>query len=153
MRPPVLITFYMNKKLFIDTNAFVAVINNQDERHKQALAISRDVLPQWQKPYLTSDYILDETYTFLRMRVGHQVAVAFGEEVRSGKTDLEVVPVSPNILEAAWQLFKRYDDKRFSFTDCTSFVMMRERDIRSAFSFDEHFTQVGFEIIQPLNRK
>ena len=41
-------------------------------------------------------------------------------------------------------IFERYDDKDFSFTDCVSFVVMQENGIKEAFAFDEHFNQMGF---------
>ena len=48
---------------------------------------------------------------------------------------------------AAWELFKKYDDKKFSFTDVTSFQITRELNIGKAFSYDWHFEQAGFERI------
>lgn len=52
--------------------------------------------------------------------------------------------VSREIEEKAWDIFERYDDKDFSFTDCVSFVVMREMGIKETFAFDEHFNQMGF---------
>ena len=47
---------------------------------------------------------------------------------------------------AAWELFVRHDDKDFLFTDCTSFVIMRELGLTDAFAFNEHFAQMGFRV-------
>jgi predicted nucleic acid-binding protein len=44
-----------------------------------------------------------------------------------------------------WQMFKRYTDKAFSFTDCTSFVVMRHHGIWEAFTNDHNFEQVGYQ--------
>ena len=44
------------------------------------------------------------------------------------------------------EIFKKYGDKELSFTDCTSFVLMKNLKLRKAFTFDEHFKQIGFEI-------
>jgi len=46
----------------------------------------------------------------------------------------------------AWEMFKKYEDKDLSFRDCTSFILMNNLKLRKAFSFDEHFKQMGFEI-------
>ncbi|MBI5054401.1 MAG: type II toxin-antitoxin system VapC family toxin, partial [Chloroflexi bacterium] len=39
-----------------------------------------------------------------------------------------------------------YNDKQYSFTDCTSFVVMQKRKLRDAFTFDHHFEQMGFRL-------
>ena len=44
----------------------------------------------------------------------------------------------------ARQLIYRYQDKRFSFTDAISFVIMERLGIRLAFSFDRNYSQYGF---------
>ncbi len=41
-----------------------------------------------------------------------------------------------NMRDAAWQLFVRYHDHVFSFTDCTSFALMRAMSLEEAFTFD-----------------
>ena len=43
-------------------------------------------------------------------------------------------------------MFFRYRDKDFSFTDCTSFILMRELKLREALTTDHHFVQAGFAI-------
>ncbi len=66
-----------------------------------------------------------------------------GEEVRASRL-VRVEYLTLDWIEAAWVLFKRYGDKDFSFTDCTSFVLMRKLGLREAPAFDGHFTQAGF---------
>jgi len=55
----------------------------------------------------------------------------------------EIAHVSKADQRAAWKLFKKHDDKEFSFTDCTSFVVMERLGLLYAFAFDEHFEQTG----------
>jgi len=56
---------------------------------------------------------------------------------------VKVISVSKEVEERALDLFEKYDDKTFSFTDCVSFVVMRDLGIQEAFTFDEHFVQMG----------
>ena len=57
--------------------------------------------------------------------------------------------VTPSIEQEAWNIFERFNqDKRWSFTDCTSKVVMDKIGILEAFSFDKHFVQMGM-IIKP----
>ena len=56
-----------------------------------------------------------------------------------------VIRITLEWEDEAWQMFKRYTDKMFSFTDCTSFVVMRLRGIWEAFTNDHNFEQVGYQ--------
>ncbi len=132
---------------FIDTNAFLALKDSNDEHHKKAKKIAQYLLEQTRKAGITTDYILDETYTILRKRVGHKLAVEFGEEIRQG-SGLKIIYLDKNLLDKSWHVFKTYKDKDFSFTDCTSFAVMRHYKITQAFTFDKHFKQAGFEMIK-----
>ncbi len=76
---------------------------------------------------------------------GHRVAVAFGDWVQSERR-VQIVRVNEELWQAAWQLFKRYHDKKFSFTDCTSFVLMQRQGLVDVFGFDHHFEQIGFRL-------
>jgi predicted nucleic acid-binding protein len=137
----------MPHNFFIDTNAFLALKDSNDEHHKKAKEIAQHLLEQTRKAGITTDYILDETYTILRERAGHKLAVQFGEEVRLGSR-MKIIYLNKELLDEAWHIFKKYKDKDFSFTDCTSFAVMQNHKIAQAFTFDKHFEQAGFEIIK-----
>jgi predicted nucleic acid-binding protein len=58
---------------------------------------------------------------------------------------LTVVHISESIEGAAWEVFERFNiDKEWSFTDCTSKIVMEQRNIYEVFAFDHHFEQMGF---------
>ena len=96
---------------------------------------------------VTSDYVADETLTFLRLRLGLRAAEAWWGQV-DGSSRLRWEIVSPARAEKARGIFFRYSDKEFSFTDCTSFVVMRELKLREALTTDRHFAQIGF-VVKP----
>lgn len=131
-----------NPAVFVDTSAFLAIKNRRDALHKEALALKQKVLNTG-KSLVTSDYVLDESYTIIRLRAGHRIAVEFGEELR-GSILIRIDYLTPEVIEHAWGLFKRFEDKEFSFTDCTSFALMQRLRLREALAFDGHFTQAGF---------
>jgi predicted nucleic acid-binding protein len=120
--------------LFVDTSAFLAIENRHDAHHLKALSF-RDSCLKAGKKLITSDYVLDESYTIIRLRAGHHIAVQFGEALRSSQL-LHVEFNTPEMMEKAWQLFKTFGDHDFSFTDCTSFILMERLHIRIAFTFD-----------------
>ena len=133
--------------IFVDTSAFLAIENLRDNYYRKAVAL-RDTLLKAGKLLVTSDYIMDESYTVIRFRAGHHIAVQFGEAVRGSKF-LRIEPIAPNLIEKAWELFKTFSDHEFSFTDCTSFVLMERLKIKTAFTFDAHFKEYGKFNINP----
>jgi predicted nucleic acid-binding protein len=95
------------------------------------------------RPLITSTYVMDEAITLVRVRIDHPTAVGFGDNMNRARW-CRVVDVDEPVRHAAWDLFVRYNDQLFSFTDCTSFALMRSMGIGDAFSFDADFAAAGF---------
>jgi predicted nucleic acid-binding protein len=89
--------------------------------------------------------VVDETLTLLRMRLGLPAAERWWEQVEGSRV-LRWESVDTTRAAKARALFFRFRDKGFSFTDCTSFVVMRELGLREALTTDRHFVQAGFGI-------
>jgi len=62
---------------------------------------------------------------------------------------VDLVRVTSSDERAAWELFLQRPDKTYSYTDCTSFVLMRRLGIAQAAAFDADFEREGFEVYQP----
>ncbi len=129
-------------RVFVDTSAFVSLVDRDDSDHRPAKRLLRD-LARKRVGLVTSTFVLDETLTLLRMHVSHAAAVMFGERLFSTRW-CQLVEVDESLRAEAWRLFVRYDDQRFSFTDCTSFALMRSMALSDAFSFDSDFSAAGF---------
>jgi len=134
--------------LFIDTSAFLALANDRDNYYKAARRFLMDMQSGKLRPtrLVTSDYIVDETLTRIRFKVGHAQAVNWGRNIHSSKI-IEVLRVDKTIYEDALAIFEKYNDKQFSFTDCTSFALMKIIGINDVFTFDEDFRKMGFNIM------
>ena len=130
------------KGLFVDTAGWIACADAADPAHNEAAA-ARDSWLQAGGVLLTTDYVADETLTLLRVRLGLQRAEAWWQQV-DGSPRLRWEYVSLARMDKARGLFFRYRDKEFSFTDCTSFVVMRELRLREALTTDHDFAQAGF---------
>jgi len=113
--------------VFVDTSAWVAVKDRREKYHAAATAFLGEVAGRHQ-PLVTTDFILDETYTLLLYDVGYDVTVQFKHEIDllSGTQALGIIHVGPAIQAEAWTIFERFNrDKTWSFTDCTSYVVMQ----------------------------
>jgi uncharacterized protein len=132
------------KNIFIDTSAWDAIEDSGDANHEAAMIFKDEIANRYE--LITSNYILDETYTLLLINIGYERTVAFHRQLEMLiKADvLQVIQPSENIVEKAWNIFQKYNqDKCWSFTDCTSYAAMKELDIDEVFSFDRHFEQMG----------
>jgi len=128
--------------LFVDTAGWVACADAVDLAHKPAVA-SRDGWLHDGGLLVTTDYVVDETLTMLRFRLGLAETEAWWHQV-AGSSHLRWEYISLERADKARDLFFRYTDKEFSFTDCTSFVVMRELKLREVLTTDHHFAQAGF---------
>lgn len=129
--------------LFVDTGGWVALFNSTDRDHSRAVDYWHEIREE-RRPLLTTNYVLDETYTLIRRtRAGLAGAVDFHELVTKSQI-VEIEEIDSRLRSRAWQLFTRYDDKVLSFTDCTSFALLQARGLFEVFAFDGDFAQVGF---------
>ena len=132
--------------IFVDTSAWDAIADSGDRHHAAALRFKEELVQQHTRLYVTN-FILDESYTLLLYNIGYTRTVAFKRtiDLMQAGSILIVVHVSEAIEQAAWTVFERFNqDKAWSFTDCTSKVVMENLGIRQVFAFDHHFEQMGF---------
>ena len=132
------------RPLFVDTAGWMACADESDAAHSKAVAV-RDSWLDKGGLFVTSDYVVDETLTLLRIRLGIDAAENWWEQV-DGSSRLRLEYVDPARADKARGLFFRYRDKDFSFTDCTSFILMRELKLPEALTTDRHFLQAGFGV-------
>lgn len=133
--------------IFVDTGAWIAILNPNDQYHREAITIYNNLRDQ-EIQLLTTDYVIDETVTRLRYDTNHLVAVAFLEFIGNAEIagGLTIVEIDKDMFEKAKALFRQYDSARLSFTDCTSFVVCQENNIFEAFAFDQHFSMMGINL-------
>ena len=135
--------------LFTDSSAYIAYYNKRDKNHNKAVSLVKRIRNGEFGPVIiyTSDYVFDEVVTtILILTKNKDLAIRIGETIKSSKIT-KIIKVNNEIFQRAWDIFKRYRDKLWSFTDCTSFVIMRKMNIKTAFTFDKHYKQAGFNTI------
>jgi predicted nucleic acid-binding protein len=129
--------------VFVDTGAFLARYLSNDAYHRRAVATWKKLRSE---SLVTSNHVLDETLTLLARRAGGRFAADRADNIYASEA-LEIVHSTREDELAAIRLLRKYSDQQVSFTDCTSFVLMKSRQISSVFTFDLHFQRAGFHVV------
>lgn len=129
---------------FVDTSFWIALRYRRDRHHEDAVAVWRG----YSGPLLTTNHVVGETWTFLRRRLHHNLAVRFLDSVEQSAR-LAVVHVDELEEAEAWRWLRRHDERTYSFVDATSFAVMRRRRMQEALAFDGDFAAAGFTELRP----
>lgn len=127
-------------RVFLDTAFVQALLNVNDAFHERAAAL----LPQ----------VVDATEVVVTEAVLAEIGNALSGTLRNGAAafirrcyaaaNITVVPVSTSLFLQGLALYESRGHKTWGLTDCISFVVMGERNLRDAATADRHFRQAGF---------
>jgi predicted nucleic acid-binding protein len=129
----------MAESVFIDTGYILALVNEQDQHHAEAVALSMRFDGT---PVVITDAVLLEIGNALS-RIDRGAAVQIIEDLRESPA-VTLVSLTPKLFESAFDLYRRHADKQWGLVDCVSFVVMRRLGLTTALAFDQHFAQAGF---------
>jgi predicted nucleic acid-binding protein len=129
--------------VFVDTSAFLAVLDRSDERHKEAKRIWQDSLES-DCTLVCHNYVLVETSAVLARRIGMEAVRTFERDVVPA---MKAVWVTRDIHDAAVGAHLAAGRRGLSLVDCANFEVMRRAGIRAAFAFDPHFKEFGYEAL------
>lgn len=124
--------------VFVDTGAWFASLVPADPHHLKVVAF----LQHNPLPLITTDYVIDEILTLLRARGEAMKVIALGRQFFDLRI-VNVVHITPEMAAKAWRLFRDQPARQWSFTDCTSKVVMDELHLRRALFLDHHFRELG----------
>lgn len=130
--------------VFLDTSLFKAAIDPKDDFYTEA----KGILNKLQKEkvnLVTSNYVLDESFTLIRKRCGREMVNRFRKDLSKSALVATIIRVTVADEAKAWDWFLK-DWTDLSFTDCVSFALMNRLNIKRAATFDQDFTRAGFEI-------
>ena len=127
------------KPVFADAFYFVALLNRADQHHPRAVAAAR----QLRDNLLTTEWVLMELADALAESTSRRLVLPF---IRSLEQDpkVEIIRASRELMQRGLRRYDERPDKQWSLTDCISFVVMEEAEIREALTGDRHFKQAGF---------
>jgi predicted nucleic acid-binding protein len=134
----------LSNAILVDTSAYYALKDKDDVYHNDAFQFVKTNT----SPLATTNLIVIETLNLVKQRLGYQHAVEIGKKMFDPRI-INVIKITDEDIDEAWRIFQKYDDKGFSFTDCTTFAVTVRLKISSVFAFDEHFRQYGKFVVHP----
>lgn len=138
------------RAIFVDTAGWMACADAADPAHPKSVG-ARDAALESGQLLVTTDFVVDETLSLLRFRLGLGPAQAWWRQI-DGSTRLRWERIDAERFDKAREMFFRFKDKDFSLTDCSSFVTMRELKLTHALTTDRHFRQAGFQMMPASGR-
>lgn len=145
---PVPRSIYERAVLF-DTGALEAIVDSKDQYHKEAAACLRE-LRGLAYPFYVTTLTIAETHRRLlyKPHLGILPALRFLEGIFDGSTNL-IRPTEEDEKQAV-EYIRRFDDQDLTFTDVMSMAVMKGLGLHRVFTFDWHFTLLGFRVIPPI---
>ena len=135
----------MARKVFVDTAGWYALIDRRDAQHAEMSQLVQRLIPRGTR-LVSTDYVIDEACTLAKRRGGALMALRLLDVVTQ-TVALDLEWIGPERFDRAKAQFRKYHDQAFSFTDCTSFVVMRELRISDVITTDERFRTAGFQLL------
>ncbi len=131
--------------IFVDTAGWMACADAADPAHRSSRE-ARDSSLRNGQILVTTDYVIDETLTLIRIRLGLDAAEAWWR-LLEGSSLVRWEWIDAARAERARREFFRHRHKEYSFTDCTSMAVMHELRLKQALTTDRHFAQMGFQVL------
>ncbi|MBV6494860.1 MAG: 23S rRNA-specific endonuclease VapC20 [Turneriella sp.] len=135
----------MRDNLFIDTGGFYLLMVEKAPQHDKATTALFNQTKRGR--IVTSDYVISETATLLVARGYKLQQKKFLNMVRTSEA-LAIERIGAELFDKTIEFALKHFDQEYSFTDCTSFLLMRKLKIRRVMTTDRHFAEQGF-VVEP----
>lgn len=133
-------------RLFVDTSAWFAYANRKDRQHADV----SEILRTYPGRLVTTNYVFDEIISLCLYRLGHHASRMVGS-VLMDPDEVDMVRVTSEDELVAWELFCNRTEQKYSFTDCTSFTLMRRLGLDTALALDTDFAAENFTVVPYYN--
>ena len=139
----------MAREVFVDSSGLYALADRRDPVRASAEQMTARLVKSGAGLILTN-YIIDEACTLAKARAGRHGALQLLEIIDSSKA-FRLIWIGEDRFQLGKAFFRKYADHGYSFTDCTSFIVMEELRIRDALTTDRHFAEAGFRPLLPTS--
>lgn len=131
--------------IFIDTGAFLARYLSNDQYHAQSNEMWA-AIKRRRETCFTTNFVLNEVFTLLGRRAGNKFAAERALNIYASRV-IKIMRPDQKAEFQAIDTFEKYADQKVTFTDCISFVLMKQKGVKRVFSFDFHFRLAGYEVV------
>jgi predicted nucleic acid-binding protein len=103
----------MNREIIVDTSALIAFFVKSETHHQ----IAKEYV--WKNSYdrwIILETVFDETVTWMRTKISSDASIKIGQVLR---TEHHYVNISDQDDQLIWETFCKYNDKKWSYTDCS----------------------------------
>ena len=129
--------------VFVDTSAFLAVLNKDDLNNESASATLINLVESGEE-LLCTNYILVEAYALIQNRMGMDAINDFQKDILPS---INITWIDKEEHKDIVTRFISSNRRQLSFVDCSSFEIMKQLGIKTVFTFDKHFREQGFDVI------
>jgi len=137
-----------SRDAFVDTSGLYALIDKRDANHGAAReAVAKRIRAG--RRLVVTDYVIDETFTLAKARSGTRMAFRALELIEQSMA-IRIEWIGIERFTATKMFLRKHADRSYSFTDCSSFVVMRELKLKQALTSDGHFPEAGLEALLPV---
>lgn len=126
-----------NQEIIVDTSALIAFFLQSETNHKRA---KQYLLNNPYYRWIILETVFAETVTWLRTKVSSYHAIKIGQLL---KNEHHYINISDRDDQDIWEIFCKYDDKKWSYTDCSILVIANRLNVNQVFAFDEHIRQMA----------
>lgn len=127
----------ISSEIIVDTSALIAFFVKSETNHQKAKQFVKENLKyRW----IILDTVFDETVTWFRTKISPEASIQIGQLLR---TEHRYINISDDDDEQIWQTFCKYDDKKWSYTDCSILFIAHRLKRFQVFAFDDHIRQMS----------
>ena len=140
----------MIRSIFVNTSAWLALYNHRDPNHQTAAQLWED-LRDTKVRLVTTDYVMEQVYTALKVFGTLQAAQAFHEVVTNSQV-VRMFMTDSVIIDRAWKIFVDDEHPEWTFTDCVNYAVIQYLGVHEVITFDPTFTAPGLTILPGSSR-
>jgi hypothetical protein len=133
--------------LFIDTGAFIALLDPNDDLHLEAKTFFQTLPPAVY--HLTTQAVAGECYTFFRYRHGANAAVRWLDYLDNAQTSHHLRLLYSDNIDGmrAEHILRRFQDQALSYIDALSLAAAERHKAQAIFGFDHHLGLTGLPLL------